>query len=70
MTCQPFQLDYAKESNGQFQEFLASEVRYSSLKKMFPEIAEKAFGKAEQDMIARFKYYQKLAAMDFSDFAE
>jgi pyruvate-ferredoxin/flavodoxin oxidoreductase len=65
----PFHLDYAKEPNEQFQNFLASEVRYSSLKKTFPEIAEKAFGKAEQDMIERFKYYQKLAAMDFSDFA-
>jgi pyruvate-ferredoxin/flavodoxin oxidoreductase len=66
----PLQLDYNKEPNGQFQEFLASEVRYSSLKKMFPEIAEKAFKKAEQDMWARYKYYQKLAAMDFSDFAD
>jgi pyruvate-ferredoxin/flavodoxin oxidoreductase len=66
----PLQLDYTKEPNGQFQEFLASEVRYSSLKKMFPEIAEKAFKKAEQDMWGRYKYYQKLAAMDFSDFAE
>jgi len=66
----PLQLDYKKEPNGQFQEFLASEVRYSSLKKMFPEIAEKAFVKAERDMLARYKYYQKLAAIDFSDFAE
>ena len=66
----PLQLDYTKEPNGQFQEFLASEVRYSSLKKMFPEIAEKAFKKAEQDMWGRYKYYQKLAEMDFSDFAE
>jgi pyruvate-ferredoxin/flavodoxin oxidoreductase len=66
----PFQLDFTKELNGKFQDFLASEVRYSSLKKMFPEIAEKAFVKAEKDMLTRYKYYQKLAEMDFSDFVE
>jgi pyruvate-ferredoxin/flavodoxin oxidoreductase len=66
----PFQLDYTKDPNGEFQRFLASEVRYSSLKMMFPEIAEKAFVKAERDMLGRVKYYKKLAEMDFSDFAE
>ena len=66
----PLQLDYAKAPNGKFQEFLASEVRYSSLKKMFPEIAAKAFVKAEQDMMTRYRYYQKLAALDYSDFKE
>jgi pyruvate-ferredoxin/flavodoxin oxidoreductase len=66
----PFQLDYTKEPNGEFQNFLASEVRYNSLKKMFPEIAETAFVKAEKDMMSRHKYYKKLADMDFSDFAE
>ncbi len=66
----PFQFDYAKEPDGQFQNFLASEVRYSSLKQMFPEIAETAFVKAERDMMTRHKYYKKLADMDFSDFSE
>jgi pyruvate-ferredoxin/flavodoxin oxidoreductase len=65
----PFVLE-SKDPDGSFQQFLASEVRYSSLKKMFPEIAEKAFVKAEKDMISRNKYYKKLAEMDFSDFAE
>ena len=65
----PFVLE-SKEPDGSFQQFLASEVRYSSLKKMFPEIAEKAFVKAEKDMKVRNKYYKKLAEMDFSDFAE
>jgi pyruvate-ferredoxin/flavodoxin oxidoreductase len=58
----------SKEPNGKFQQFLSSEVRYSSLRKMFPEIGEKLFAKAEQDMWARYKYYTKLAEMDFSDF--
>jgi pyruvate-ferredoxin/flavodoxin oxidoreductase len=66
----PFQLDHAKEPNGKFLDYLKSEVRYSSLQKMFPEIAAKAFVKAERDMQTRVKYYQKLAAMDFSDFKE
>ncbi|PID56458.1 pyruvate:ferredoxin (flavodoxin) oxidoreductase [candidate division KSB3 bacterium] len=65
----PFVLE-SKEPDGSFQQFLASEVRYSSLKKMFPDIAEKAFVKAEKDMITRNKYYRKLADIDFSDFAE
>ena len=66
----PLQLDYAKEPNGKFQEFLMSEVRYNSLKKQFPEIAAKAFVKAEKDMLGRYRYYQKLAALDFADFKE
>ncbi len=66
----PFQLDHKKEPNGKFQEYLSGEVRYSSLKKMFPEIADTAFVKAEKDMLSRYKYYQKLAEIDFSDFAE
>ncbi len=65
----PFVLE-SKEPDGTFQQFLASEVRYNSLKKMFPEIAEKAFVKAEKDMKIRNKYYKKLAEIDFSDFAE
>ncbi len=65
----PLQFE-SKEPDGTFQQFLASEVRYSSLKKMFPEIAEKAFVKAEKDMMGRYKYYKKLAELDFSDFAE
>ena len=57
----------SKEPDGSFQDFLKSEVRYSSLKKMYPEIAEKAFAKAEREMIGRNKYYKKLSEIDFSD---
>ncbi|MBP7652214.1 pyruvate:ferredoxin (flavodoxin) oxidoreductase [Candidatus Dependentiae bacterium] len=58
----------SKEPNGKFQEFLMSEVRYSSLSKQFPEIAKTLFAKAEKDMLERFKYYKKLAALSFEDF--
>ncbi len=60
----------SKDPDGTFQQFLASEVRYSSLKKISPQAAEKAFAKAEQDMKNRFRYYKKLAEMDFSDFGK
>ena len=57
----------SKDPDGTFQDFLKSEVRYSSLKKQYPAIAEKAFAKAERDMMGRYKYYKKLAGLDFSD---
>ena len=65
----PFVYD-SKEPNGKFQEFLMSEVRYSSLAKLFPDKAKELFVKAEKDMIERYKYYKKLSAMSFEDFNE
>ncbi len=57
----PFVLE-SKEPTGSFQEFINSEVRYSSLKKQFPEAAEKLFVQAEQDAKARLEMYKRLAA--------
>jgi pyruvate-ferredoxin/flavodoxin oxidoreductase len=39
-----------------------SEVRYSSLQRAFPDIAEELFAKAEADARERLAEYQRLAA--------
>jgi pyruvate-ferredoxin/flavodoxin oxidoreductase len=56
----PFILD-SKEPKGDFKEFLMGEVRYSSLKRTFPENAEKLFQKAEVDMKEKFETYKRMA---------
>ena len=56
----PFVLD-SKEPTADFQEFIASEVRYSSLKRTFPEVADELFAKTEQDAKERYETYKRLA---------
>ena len=57
----PFVLD-SKEPKESFQEFLMGEVRYSSLKATFPDIADELFAKAEQDSKERYEVYRKMAS--------
>jgi pyruvate-ferredoxin/flavodoxin oxidoreductase len=56
----PFTLD-SKEPTADFQEFLMSEVRYSSLTRSFPENAKALFQKAEEGMKERQKIYKQMA---------
>ncbi|MBP1763887.1 MAG: por 3 [Firmicutes bacterium] len=56
----PFALD-SKEPTASFQEFIRSEVRYSSLARQFPETAADFFVKAERDARERLAVYKKLA---------
>lgn len=56
----PFTLD-SKEPTASFRDFLLSEVRYASLKKTFPEVAEELFAKAEEDAKERYRTYLRLA---------
>ena len=49
----PFVLD-SKEPKASFQEFINSEVRYTSLKRTFPEEAEILFAEAERDSKDRY----------------
>ena len=44
-----------------FREFLLSEVRYSSLQRTFPEIAEELFEQTEATAKERLEGYKKLA---------
>ncbi|MCF4150333.1 pyruvate:ferredoxin (flavodoxin) oxidoreductase [Dethiosulfovibrio sp. F2B] len=56
----PFSLD-SKEPKASFKDFILSEVRYSSLTKTFPEVAEQLFEAAERDAKRRYETYKKLA---------
>ena len=56
----PFILD-SKTPTADFNEFLMGEVRFSSLKKRFPETAEALFNKTKQDAFERLENYEKLA---------
>jgi pyruvate-ferredoxin/flavodoxin oxidoreductase len=58
----PFILD-SKDPTGSFRDFLMGEVRYSSLAKTFPDIAEELFNAAEKDAKERLETYKKLAGM-------
>ena len=57
----PFILDSTREPKGSFREFILNEVRYSSLQRTFPEIAESMFEKNERDAKERLAGYIKLA---------
>jgi pyruvate-ferredoxin/flavodoxin oxidoreductase len=50
----PFILD-SKAPDGKLKEFLSGEVRYASLKKMFPEEAEKLHSRLEEEFTQRYK---------------
>ena len=56
----PFTLD-SKEPTGNFREFIMNEVRYSSLTRTFPEIAEDLFVKTEAAAQERLESYKRLA---------
>jgi pyruvate-ferredoxin/flavodoxin oxidoreductase len=62
----PFQLDSKEPDWKKFQDFLNSEVRYSSLKKAFPKDAEILFKAAEDNAKWRYDTYNRYAVMDFS----
>jgi len=55
----PFTLD-SKAPNWKIREFLEGENRYASLKLAFPEIAEKLYVKAEEDLKERYNSYVRL----------
>lgn len=62
----PFELDSKEPDWTKFQDFLNSEVRYTSLKKAFPKEAVELFQAAEENAKWRYNSYKRLAAMDFS----
>lgn len=66
----PFTLDSKEPDWTKFQEFLHSEVRYTSLIKSFPEQADILFKAAEENAKWRYNVYRRLAAMDFSKAVE
>ena len=55
----PFSLD-SKEPTESFRDFILGEVRYSSLQRSFPEIAEELFAKTEEDAKERRLSYVRM----------
>ena len=51
----------SKAPTGDMQEFLRGEVRYSSLIKQFPDIADGLLEQTEKDALERLDYYKNLA---------
>ncbi len=59
----PFILD-SKPAKSEYKDFIMGEVRYASLKKMFPEVAEELFDRAEKEAKDKYDYYKKLNDME------
>jgi pyruvate-ferredoxin/flavodoxin oxidoreductase len=57
----PFTLDSKEPNFGSFKDYLMSEVRYASLKQLFPAEATDLFAKTEQDAKERYEFYKSLA---------
>ncbi len=58
----PLQLD-SKEPTGDYKAFINGEIRYTALKRQFPEIADQLFEDAAKIAKQRYEYYKKLAAL-------
>jgi len=56
----PFTLD-SKEPTADYSSFLSGEVRYSSLKQLFPDVAETLFEQSAEDARIRLENYKKMA---------
>lgn len=55
----PFHLDSKKPDFSKFQDFIMSEVRYNSLKRGFPEIADKLYAQTQEEAEQRYEGYVK-----------
>jgi pyruvate-ferredoxin/flavodoxin oxidoreductase len=62
----PFTLDSKEPEWDKFQNFLNSEVRYSTLKKTFPAEASELFKVAQENAKWRYDGYKRIAAMDYT----
>ena len=58
----PFQLD-SKAPTASYKDFIANEVRYSSLTRAFPERADVLFDKAEQNAADKYAHLLKLSKL-------
>ncbi len=56
----PFILE-SKEPTMPYKDFITNEVRYSSLKTIFPEMADELYGVSEKDAKERYERYRRLA---------
>ncbi|MDD4712747.1 MAG: pyruvate:ferredoxin (flavodoxin) oxidoreductase [Bacteroidales bacterium] len=61
----PMQLDSKEPDWTKFQEFLMGEVRYNSLKKVYPEKAEDLFQETQKNALWRYEGYKRMAERQF-----
>ncbi|MEG1762718.1 MAG: hypothetical protein RR256_03805, partial [Bacteroidales bacterium] len=59
----PFTLDSKEPEWDKFQEFIAGEVRYSSLKKMYPAEADELFKASQENALWRYNQYLRYTKM-------
>ena len=59
----PFILD-SKEPTASFRDFIMGQIRYSSLSKEFPEIADQLYAMTEQDAKDKYHTYKEPAERD------
>lgn len=62
----PFTLDSKEPNWDEFQNFLDSEVRYTSLKKAFPKDADELFKAAEEAAKWRYNVYKRYSIMEYA----
>ena len=62
----PFVLDSKEPEWDKFQSFIDGEVRYSSLKKAFPEEADELFRLSQENALWRYNSYKRLASQDWN----
>jgi pyruvate-ferredoxin/flavodoxin oxidoreductase len=62
----PFELDSKEPEWIKFQDFLNSEVRYTSLKKAFPKEADELFAAAEENAKWRYNSYKRRTLLDYN----
>ena len=62
----PFVIDSNAPDWSKFQSFLNGEVRYTSLKNAFPEVADELFKAAEDNAKWRYNSYKRMAAANYS----
>ncbi len=61
----PFSLDSKEPDWSKFQDFLAGEVRFASVKKMCPEAADELFKACEENARWRYNNYVRLSKQDW-----
>ncbi|MDD3107902.1 MAG: pyruvate:ferredoxin (flavodoxin) oxidoreductase, partial [Alistipes sp.] len=66
----PFTLDSKEPDWSKFQDFIRSEVRYSSLLKTFPNEAQELFNASQENAKWRYNTYKRFAALDYSKIDE
>lgn len=57
----PFILDSKEPDYTKFREYLMQQVRYASLTRQFPEVAEELFKQAEEDVRRRYNMFKRMA---------